>query len=142
MAYNNLPDTLESVSSEPLNRASHFNPLHGGDIVRAAAHYTIALDQWADLSTGINPTAYPVASVAIATCYFQQLPYIRPEFIAASSAYYQADHFIAVTGTQAAIQQLPYCLADLSVLIPQVGYQEHRRAWIVSGAKVNDYPRL
>ena len=28
---------------------------HGGRLREAAAHYNIALDNWLDLSTGINP---------------------------------------------------------------------------------------
>ena len=39
-------------------------PLHHGGRLRAAAsHYGLDLDQWLDLSTGMNPNGWPVPSV-------------------------------------------------------------------------------
>ncbi len=101
-------------------------PVHGGDLVSASEQYSIAIDQWIDLSTGINPITYPVV---LELNSFQQLPYIRPEFIEASTQYYECSQFIPVSGTQAAIQQLPKLLADFPVLIPKLGYQEHVKYW-------------
>jgi cobalamin biosynthetic protein CobC len=112
---------------------------HGGNIVIASEQYGIGLDQWIDLSTGINPNPYPVE---LDVASFQHLPYLRPEFIVASTHYYQSSHFLPVTGTQAAIQQLPNLLADFPVLIPQVGYQEHAKYWQRKGADIHCYPSL
>jgi cobalamin biosynthetic protein CobC len=112
---------------------------HGGNIVSASEQYGVGLDQWIDLSTGINPKPYPVE---LDVASFQHLPYLRPEFIAASTHYYQSSHFLPVTGTQAAIQKLPHLLADFPVLIPQVGYQEHAKYWQRKGAAIHCYPSL
>lgn len=99
---------------------------HGGNIVAASSQYGVPLDQWIDLSTGINPTAYPVEFSAFD---FALLPYLQADFFAAVKSYYQQDRFLAVAGTQAAIQVLPNCLANLPVLLPSVGYQEHEQYW-------------
>ena len=116
--------------------------LHGGDIVSASQHYGIAMHQWIDLSTGINPSAYPLASFDEALQHsFQQLPYTHPDFIQASTDYYGCPHFLAVSGTQAAIQQLPTILGHYPVLLPEVGYQEHRKYWQASSS-VCFYPSL
>ena len=101
-------------------------PAHGGDLVNASEQYGIAIDQWLDLSTGINPIAYPID---IDVNSFKQLPYIQPAFIEASTAYYRSSRFIPVAGTQAAIQQLPRLLANFPVLLPAIGYQEHKKYW-------------
>ncbi len=114
-------------------------PIHGGDIVSASANYGIGLDQWVDLSTGINPESYPVE---LSDASFKQLPYVRPEFITASTEYYRSSQFIPVTGTQAAIQQLPFLLADFPVLIPMLGYQEHVKYWSEKNADIHYYPAL
>ncbi len=117
----------------------HVEEEHGGHIVQASAQYGIDSDQWIDLSTGINPKAYPVE---LESKSFQQLPYLRPEFIAASTAYYRSPHFIPVAGTQAAIQQLPKLLAHFPVLLPQVGYQEHAKYWQLHNTPITYYPSL
>ncbi len=114
-------------------------PIHGGDIVSASAKYGIGLDQWIDLSTGINPESYPVE---LNDSSFKQLPYVRPEFITASTEYYRSSEFIPVTGTQAAIQQLPFLLSDFPVLIPELGYQEHVKYWTEKEADIHYYPAL
>ncbi len=111
-------------------------PAHGGDLVSASQQYNIDINQWIDLSTGINPIAYPVELEANS---FQQLPYIRPEFIEASTHYYRSSQFIPVSGTQAAIQQLPTLLADFPVLIPKLGYQEHVKYWQEKAATITYY---
>jgi len=109
---------------------------HGGDLVSASAQYHIDINQWIDLSTGINPIAYPIE---LEEYSFQQLPYIRPEFIEASANYYRSSQFLAVTGTQAAIQQLPKLLADFPVLLPKVGYQEHAKYWQEKTTEIKYY---
>ncbi|MBX2808579.1 MAG: aminotransferase class I/II-fold pyridoxal phosphate-dependent enzyme [Cellvibrionaceae bacterium] len=115
-------------------------PLHGGDIVSASAHYGIAPAQWIDLSTGINPQGYTVDLTQISAASLQQLPYAQPAFMAASAAYYQTDAFMPVAGTQAAIQQWPYLLAPLPVLLPSPGYSEYAQHWQACGAAISYYP--
>ena len=38
-------------------------PAHGGDVLLASEKYGIPVDQWIDLSTGINPDPYPIHSI-------------------------------------------------------------------------------
>ena len=105
-------------------------PLHGGDIQGAAQRYGIALEQWVDLSTGMNPEAYPVPPIPASA--FNDLPYWQTDFLKAASAYYQQENFLAVAGTQSAIQHLPAILnanQQFDVLLPDVGYQEHAKQW-------------
>ncbi len=113
-------------------------PLHGGDIVTASERYGIEIDQWIDLSTGINPEPYPVNHIAENA--FHCLPYLQPAFNRAVKQYYQNHPFIAVTGTQAAIQLLPRLLKHQSILIPKVGYSEHAKHWQKAGVSLQAYP--
>ncbi|OZG72801.1 threonine-phosphate decarboxylase [Hahella sp. CCB-MM4] len=112
--------------------------LHGGDIFTASRRYGIPVNQWIDLSTGINPDPYPVRDIP--STAFQSLPYESPEFLEQASAYYGNASLLPVCGTQMAIQALPYCLPSAPVLIPEIGYQEHAAQWIKSGAEVSRYP--
>ena len=38
---------------------------HGGRLREAAAHYQISLENWLDLSTGINPETWPVPTLSM-----------------------------------------------------------------------------
>lgn len=113
-------------------------PLHGGDIYSASAHYGIPAEQWLDLSTGLNPDAYPVTGLEPQA--FQRLPYLRPDFIAAAARYYGNDQLMPGNGSQLIIQALPDCLDMLPVLLPEFGYQEHRDHWQRHGNNIRTYP--
>ena len=112
--------------------------LHGGDLIGASARYKIPVDQWLDMSTGINPDSYPVGELAPEI--FQRLPYEQPAFADAVSAYYGSDQWLAVNGSQPVIQALPLCLDSLPVLLPDVGYDEHRYHWANNGNPLAFYP--
>ncbi|MFT7388149.1 MAG: cobalamin biosynthetic protein CobC [Candidatus Endobugula sp.] len=141
------------------NKTDVFLPLHGGDIVSASQRYDIAIDDWIDLSTGINSEHYPVDNIPLQS--YCRLPYITDTFTNAVNHYYLADNktqkslaFLAVAGTQVGIQALPSLLAKFPVLLPKVGYQEHRQHWQKNAAlnatlsaknnsnSINDYPSL
>ncbi|MFU2486603.1 threonine-phosphate decarboxylase CobD [Thauera sp. WH-1] len=112
---------------------------HGGRLRRAAAHYGIALGDWLDLSTGINPEAYPVPPIPLAA--WQRLPEDDDGLEAAAASYYGSASLLPVAGSQAAIQALPGVLAELvsthrpaprvSLLAPS--YAEHAQAWRAHG---------
>ncbi|MGB0733801.1 MAG: aminotransferase class I/II-fold pyridoxal phosphate-dependent enzyme, partial [Pontibacterium sp.] len=115
--------------------------IHGGDIYSAAKEYGVPLEQWLDLSTGINPDPYPVPKINAA--YFQRLPYIEYELTNAIEHYYGIKG-LACAGSQQAIGLLPRLLRSLQgnhkVLLPTQGYQEHRYSWQGTGAECEYYP--
>ena len=102
--------------------------IHGGDLQSAAMRYGIELEEWIDLSTGINPCAYPIPKLN--EICFQQLPYLSTEFKKAVTFYYGSDRFAACSGSQQVIELLPKLLPKLPVLLPSLGYQEHSESWI------------
>lgn len=118
------------------------NPVlvHGGDIATASRLYGIDVAQWMDLSTGINPRAYPLPVIPAAA--FAALPYPQAEFITAAEAYYGSRALLPVPGSQSVIQLLPQVLAPLPFLMPDIGYQEYRFHWQQQGGQVVDYPAL
>ncbi|BFM15822.1 threonine-phosphate decarboxylase CobD [Maricurvus nonylphenolicus] len=111
---------------------------HGGNLQQASQIYGIDIHDWIDLSTGINPRSYPLAPIA--TEYFHQLPYPSSGLIDVASKYYGSNQLLPIAGTQAAIQVLPQCLPELPILLPKVGYQEHRKHWLRGAAPCRDYP--
>lgn len=112
--------------------------LHGGDIISASAQYKIDIAKWIDLSTGLNPDSYPITGIP--TSAFTHLPYLQPEFVAASSAYYHSSDNIPLIGSQMLIQNLPQCVIKRPVLLPSVGYDEHRQSWHKAGFDIHFYP--
>ena len=78
---------------------------HGGRLRRAAQRYGIPLDDWLDLSTGINPHAYPVPAVPASA--WHRLPEDDDGLETAAAAYYGSAALLPVAGSQPAIQSLP-----------------------------------
>lgn len=111
---------------------------HGGNLFLASQTYGIPVAEWLDLSTGINPRAYPID--ALSSWDFQRMPYVSAEFDAARTAYYGSHAGLAINGSQQAIQLLPRLLPALPVWVPEAGYQEHRRHWSLQGNRVVTYP--
>lgn len=110
---------------------------HGGRLNRAAAAYGIAVDQWLDLSTGINPRSWPVPEIPESV--WQRLPEaddgldaIAREWAGAPDAAGCA----ALPGSQAAIQLLPWLRAPGRVGVPAPGYAEHAHWWRAAGHEV------
>lgn len=101
--------------------------IHGGDLRHVSQETGIPLANWLDLSTGISPYAYPCSDLPDEV--FARLPYTSEPFSQKVSAYYGSKAFVALPGTQAAIQLLPEILPFLPVLLPSIGYQEHALAW-------------
>ncbi|MCV6611746.1 MAG: pyridoxal phosphate-dependent class II aminotransferase [Amphritea sp.] len=113
-------------------------PLHGGDLITASQRYGIPVNDWLDLSTGLNPSSYPVPELD--EVLFQRLPYLRPEFLAAAAAFYGNDQLMPSNGSQLVIQELPHCLNNLPVLLPEHGYKEHEDHWKRHGNAIEHYP--
>lgn len=107
---------------------------HGGNLRQAAAQYGIALDEWLDLSTGINPDGWPVPTISPAS--WQHLPQQHDGLEAAAKHYYQAPHVLPVAGSQAAIQMLPLLRPCATVGMLSPAYAEHEYNWSQQGHTV------
>lgn len=113
---------------------------HGGDLIAARQRFPDAPAPWIDLSTGINPHAYPVGPVPDEA--WQRLP--EPAVLAAvedlaARAYGARSNaqVVAAPGTQALIQLLPHVQPAGRVVVLGFGYQEHPATWRAAGAAVH-----
>lgn len=109
---------------------------HGGRLRQAAAQYGIALEQWLDLSTGINPNGWPVPQIP-PTCW-SRLPEDDDGLDAAAQACYGSEQVLPVAGSQAAIQALPRLRPRARVRVLAPGYAEHAAAWRREGHAVDE----
>lgn len=106
---------------------------HGGNLQQATQRFAIAAADWLDLSTGISPHPYPISELPQHA--FTQLPYEDSALLEAARACYLPAYaantldLTAVAGTQAAIELLPSLLPAAPILLPDIGYQEHRWHW-------------
>ncbi|MET0377712.1 MAG: threonine-phosphate decarboxylase [Spongiibacteraceae bacterium] len=118
-------------------------PRHGADLAAASRRYGIPLSDWLDLSTGINPCAYPVGTIDAAA--FQHLPFDDLELREAAKAYCGAPMLpIAAAGSQVLIQWLPLVRTQLAkttgrIAVPSIGYSEHAFRWRWAGHDVVEY---
>ncbi|MEW6167406.1 MAG: threonine-phosphate decarboxylase CobD [Pseudomonadota bacterium] len=104
---------------------------HGGLLRQAAAHYGIALPDWLDLSTGINPHAWPVPTPSAAS--WQRLPEDDDGLVETARCYYGVRDLLPVAGSQAAIQALPRLRERGRVGVLQGAYAEHALRWRMAG---------
>lgn len=118
---------------------------HGGDLAQARSAHPHAPEPWIDLSTGIDPVAWPVPDLPPEV--WTRLP--EPAALAALEAT-AAEAFgvddpacvAAVPGTQAAIQLMPRLTAGRGVGILGFTYQEHAHVWREAGAEPTVVERL
>ena len=110
-------------------------PVHGGDLAFATATYGAPDGGWLDLSTGINPTPYPVPADLISSDTLHRLP--SPAALARLEATARAAYGVpagvsltAVPGSELAIHLLPG-LAPLGArpFILSPIYGGHTAAW-------------
>jgi cobalamin biosynthetic protein CobC len=120
--------------------AAGFAPIrHGGDLDEAEATFPGGPRPWVDLSTGINPVAYPLPPLSAE--HFARLPG-RSELATletiAAAAYgaNQPAEAVAAPGTQALIGLLPRLRARGTVSILGPTYAEHAPAWLQAGHHV------
>lgn len=118
---------------------------HGGDLAAADALFPGAPKPWIDLSTGINPIAYPVGELALSA--FRRLPapaeHRRLEDIAAAA--YRAREgtaTVAAPGTQCLIEMLPWLRPRCRVAIVGPTYAEHAISWKKAGHAVREVASL
>lgn len=113
---------------------------HGGNLGAAAQKFGITFADWIDLSTGINPDAYPVPLIDPA-CW-KRLPENGDGLEAAAAAYYGTPRLLTVPGAQAAVQALPALFAPVVVACLTPIYAEHPQAWERAGHKLRRLPTL
>ena len=107
---------------------------HGGNLAVAANQYGIPIENWLDLSTGINPNNYPIADIPASI--WQKLPLDNDGLIEAACAYYGCQFILPSAGSQATLQVLPKLRKAAKIAMPQFMYQEHAIAWLRYGHEV------
>lgn len=108
---------------------------HGGNVAEAAKQFNIPVANWIDLSTGINPYAWPVPTVP--EKIWQHLPDSDAALINVAEKYYNASQVLPVAGSQAAIQLLPKLRDHARVAVLAPTYSEHPYAWQQAGHDVH-----
>ena len=117
---------------------------HGGNLDAAIAQFGGARETWLDLSTGINPTAYPLPVLPAQS--WTALPdrgALDRLLLAARSFWNVPDHLgiIAVSGASAAIAHIPLLQTPGRVAIPGPTYNEHEAAFRAAGWTIGKVPR-
>ncbi len=107
---------------------------HGGQTRVAAARYGIALENWLDLSTGINPI--PFDPPPVPPDVWARLPQEQDGLEETAAAYYGTPDVLPVAGSQAALQLLPRLRGHCRVGVLHPGYTEHALAWRSAGHEI------
>jgi cobalamin biosynthetic protein CobC len=108
---------------------------HGGNLIAMANKYGHDVEKCIDLSTGINPHAWPVPE-HLPSSLWSILPQHEDGLDEAAKQYYRSDLLLAVAGSQAAIQLLPLCRPKSRVGIIVPSYAEHQHAWRKAGHEI------
>ena len=108
---------------------------HGGGLLAARRRFAGAPEPWLDLSTGINPLAYPVRLPIEALTRLPEAESVAGMEAVAAGAYGVADPAMvaAAPGTQSLIHLLPRLLPGRSVAVLGPTYAEHQAAWALTG---------
>lgn len=122
---------------------------HGGGLTFAMSYYGGRVEDWLDLSTGINPES--LSFPAIPEYIWNRLPdtYLLEEMLEAARTFYNVpakQPLVAAPGTQSLIQLLPFLREKGQVAIVSPTYQEYsfcflRAGWNVAECKtIADIP--
>ncbi|WP_020178692.1 threonine-phosphate decarboxylase CobD [Methylopila sp. M107] len=114
---------------------------HGGDLAAAEAAFGRPAKGWLDLSTGVNPHAYPLKPFsATALTRLPDPEHVKQLLVTARRAYgWKPDvPVVAGPGAQAMIQLLPYLRVRGSVLVIGPTYGEHAYLWARAGHQVRE----
>lgn len=108
---------------------------HGGDLGPAIARYGIAPGDWLDLSTGINPHAYPLDEEAGAEAETEDRrlpdPVVLEALLDAARSAYRVPaglDICAAPGTEILIRLLPWLTTGETVLLSTT-YGSYRESW-------------
>jgi cobalamin biosynthesis protein CobC len=123
-------------------------PLHGGNVTAAAREFGVSVEDWIDLSTGINAACYPDTQVSEHALRMLPTPGDVENLLEAARKYYRVSpnsSIIDAPGTQSVLQNLPQLYPDRKVAILSPTYSEHRHTWEQAGNEVipvNQYAAL
>ncbi|RED12100.1 aminotransferase class I/II-fold pyridoxal phosphate-dependent enzyme [Pontivivens insulae] len=115
--------------------------LHGGDLMRASALFGGEPGAWLDLSTGINPVAYPVGDIPPAAwTALPDTPAYQAVIDAARTLWHvpSGKDVVLASGASAIIAALPRILSGKTVRVLEPTYSEHAKAFAQAGWLVND----
>src|SRR6202035_934040 len=93
-----------------------------------------ALDDWLDLSTGINPREYPVPAVPMDA--WGRLPEAADGLAELAARHYRARGALRVAGSQAAIRALPGLLKPGVAAVAPLTYGEYAPAFERAGHRI------
>jgi cobalamin biosynthetic protein CobC len=114
---------------------------HGGDLAAAEEKFGRPADGWLDLSTGINPHAYPLPPLPFdCLARLPERAQLDALLNAARAAYGWGETVpvVAGPGSQAMIQLLPYLRVRGSVMVIGPTYSEHAYLWARAGHQVRE----
>lgn len=112
---------------------------HGGNLDTAMARFGGALDEWLDLSTGINPAPYPLPPIPEASwAVLPRKADMERLCRVAAEAYATPARVIAMNGAQAAIQLVPWLRSPGRARILSPTYNEHAAALRACGWHVDE----
>lgn len=115
---------------------------HGGNLDAAMARYGGAADDWIDLSTGINPCAYPIPDIpARAWAALPTEADMASLCKAAAQAYGAVCTVAPVAGAQAAIQMIPALMPPGEARVLGPTYNEHAASLRAAGWQVCEVAR-
>ena len=121
-------------------------PRHGGDLTAAARAFGLPPpDGWLDLSTGINPVAYPTGDFDGSWLARLPDPGALDRLVDAAGSCYAAAPaatLLAVPGSELAIRQIPFLVPAEKVAIVGPTYPSHAEAWSETGCEVAEVPEL
>ena len=114
---------------------------HGGSLMRAAVRFPDAPTPWVDLSTGINPHAYPLTDLPADA--FTRLPEAADvaELTTIAAGYYGAPSprmVVAAPGTQALLPLVMELAGQGRAAVLSPTYAEHARAARLVGHNVSE----
>ena len=118
---------------------------HGGRLCEARRLFPGAPEPFLDLSTGINPIAYPIGDVPHDAWARLPEPEAADDLQRAAAARYGAPDpamVVAAPGTQILISLLPHLLPQTEVRVLGPTYGEHAAAWRHAGATVTEVERF
>lgn len=120
---------------------SHDSPFHGGSLDWAEARFGFPVAGWLDLSTGINPNAYPFQPPPESA--WRRLPDVGSTDKlrkTAANRYGVGDPAFVVPapGSQSLIQLLPRLRDRSNVVVLSPTYSEHAIAWRGEGHDVSE----